>query len=93
MIVIDCAERTDAKFLAAILLAAQLAAAGHRFAIDDSGITRPLEPAQTYGAIPFLAENSGKDITKVLLLASGPVKLPSLSTLRFYRLSPEVAVT
>lgn len=93
MIVIDSAARTDAELEAAILLAGQLSAAGHRVAIDDCGITRPLGPAQIYEAAPFLAEIAGKDITKVLLLASGPPKPPTLSTLRSYRLPPEVGVT
>ena len=93
MIVIDSAERTDADLESTILLAGQLAAAGHHVAIDDAAITRPLIGAQPYEAAPFLAEIAARDISKVLLLASGPVKPPTLSTLRAYGLPPEVGVT
>lgn len=93
MIVIDGAERSEADLEAMILLAGQLAAAGYRVAIDETGIARPMGPAQTYESAPFLAEIAREDISKVLILASGPVRPPTLSTLRTYRLPPDVGVT
>jgi hypothetical protein len=93
MIVIDSAERTEAEFAAAILLAGQLAAAGHSVSVDEAGMPHPVAATLIYEAAPFLTEISGEDISKVLLLASGPPKPPTLSTLRSYRLQPEVGVT
>ena len=93
MIVIDSAERTEAEFEATILLAGQLAAAGHLVALDEAVMPHPVAAALLYEASPFLTEISGEDISKVLLLASGPVKPQTLSTLRSYRLVPEVGVT
>jgi hypothetical protein len=93
MIVIDSAERTDAEFAATILVAGQLAAAGHRVAVDEAGMPHPAAATLIYEAAPFLTEISGENISRVVLLASGPPKPPTLSTLRSYRLPPEVAVT
>ena len=93
MIVIDSAERTEAEFEATILLAGQLAAAGHRVAVDEAGMPHPVAATLIYEAAPFLTEISGENISRVLLLASGPPMPPTLSTLRAYRLPPEVAVT
>lgn len=92
MIVIDSAERSEAEVDALILLAGQLSGAGYRVAIDEDSLSRPLGAAQTYEAAPFLANVDRSSITKVLILASGTVKPPTLVTLRSYGLPATVGV-
>lgn len=92
MIAIDCAERTEASLDARILLAEQIAAAGHRAVIDETTVAQPIDLLKAYQLAPFVTEIVGEDLSRLIILASEAVKSPTLKTLRSYRLSAEIDV-
>lgn len=93
MIVILPDEVSLPAFDACLVLADQLARAGHDVALDEASAPAPLPRRQLYEAAPFLADLSGQTITRVIVLGPGPISPDIATCLRGYRLAPDARIT
>ena len=92
MIIVDSSDRSERALDAQIVFASQLSTLGCQVAIDDSTISHPLGVEQSYQIAAYLAEITADQIERVVVLVSGPILAPTLTTLRSYRLNPGVDI-
>lgn len=90
MILIEAGERTDRSFDAKLVLAAQLAARGHRVVLDDRTLPDRLERYQKYEAAPFLADLDRVEVTRVVLIGAESIGQDTLMALRSRQFDPSV---
>ncbi|TCO70824.1 glycosyltransferase [Rhodovulum euryhalinum] len=92
MILVEAGSRSQRSFDAQLILAAQLAARGHRVAIDAGGLPGDLDRGRTYEAAPFLVDPGDLSVEAVFLLGAEDLEDRVLAALRERSLGPDVPV-
>ncbi|MGC9420467.1 MAG: glycosyltransferase, partial [Rhodovulum sp.] len=92
MILVEAGSRSQRACDAQLILAAQLAARGHRVAIDAAGLPADLDRGRTYEAAPFLVDPEDLEVTAVVLLGADALADQALAALRDRVLAADVPV-
>lgn len=92
MILVDAGSRNERAFDAQLTFAGQLAARGHRVAIDATTLPEDLDRGRTYEAAPFLVDPEDLTVRALFLLGADAVEDRVLGALRDRALGPDVPV-
>lgn len=92
MILVDSGTRDDRSFDGLIVLASQLAEAGYQVGIDQAILPEKLSTNQRYQVARLLVDPADHEISGILIAVTDGICSETLSTLRAYRVRPQLIV-
>ena len=92
MILVDVGRRDERASDSKIIFAAELAALGYKAVVDAATLPNDLQKYQRFEVAPMILNRDDLDIGSVIIIGAEDISDETLSTLRGYGLSPDVAV-